>query len=212
LTAASPLIACPDCDLLHREIPLPSGGNASCVRCGAPLYRSARGGLEQALGFTLGAIVLFVVANTQPIAGLDLGTTDAQTTLPQTVAALYDQGEVFVALLIAFTTLLAPAVELFAMAYMLIPLALGVCPRHVGLAFRIVPVARSWAFVDVFMLAVVIALIKLGDLATVFPGPALLPYAAMIVLVTAVGLSFDPRQIWLHAQACRGQATGLEPL
>jgi uncharacterized paraquat-inducible protein A len=48
-----------------------------------------------------------------------------------------------------------------------------------------------------------VALIKLEDIATVFPGAALVPYAGMIVLVTAVGLAFDPREIWLHAQACR---------
>jgi uncharacterized paraquat-inducible protein A len=53
------------------------------------------------------------------------------------------------------------------------------------------------------MLAVVIALIKLEDTATVFPGAALAPYAGLIVLVTVVGLAFDPREIWLHAASCR---------
>jgi paraquat-inducible protein A len=89
------------------------------------------------------------------------------------------------------------------MAYMLVPLSLGACPRHLELAFRVMPVARAWALVDVFMLGVVVALIKLEDVATVFPGAALAPYAGLIVLVTAVGLAFDPREIWLHAQACR---------
>jgi paraquat-inducible protein A len=202
----APLIACPDCDLLQREIPLPRGRAASCVRCGTHLYRSAQAGLSHAVAFTLAAMVLFVVANSLPIAGLDLGTQDSETTLPGAILAMYEQGHVVVAAIVAFTTLVAPALELFAMAYMLVPLSLGACPRHVALAFRIVPVARTWALVDVFMLAVVIALIKLGDLATVFPGPALAPYAGLIVLVTAVGLAFDPREIWLHAQACRAGA------
>jgi paraquat-inducible protein A len=200
---ADPLIACPDCDLLQREISLPRGRAASCVRCGTHLYRSAKAGLSHAVAFTLAAMVLFVVANSLPIAGLDLGATDSETSLPGAVLAMYDRGEVVVALIVAFTTLIAPGVELFAMAYMLVPLSLGTCPRHLGLAFRLVPIFRTWALVDVFMLAVVIALIKLEDTATVFPGAALAPYAGLIVLVTAVGIAFDPREIWLHARACR---------
>jgi paraquat-inducible protein A len=200
---SEPLIACPDCDLLQREITLPRGRVASCVRCGIPLYHSAKAGLSHATAFTLAAMVLFVVANSLPIAGLDLGNQDSETTLPGVVLALYEQGQVAVAALLAFTTLVAPGVELFAMAYMLVPLSLGACPRHLELAFRVMPVARAWALVDVFMLGVVVALIKLEDVATVFPGAALAPYAGLIVLVTAVGLAFDPREIWLHAQACR---------
>jgi paraquat-inducible protein A len=200
---AVPLIACPECDLLQREIPLPRGSTASCVRCGLPLYRSAEAGLDHALAFTIGAIVLFVIANSLPIAGLDLGTHDSEASLPGAIEAIYEEGQLAVAGLVAFTTLVAPALELFAMAYMLVPLRLGACPRHLPLAFRVVPVLRTWALVDVFMLAVAVALIKLGDIATVYPGAALLPYAGLIVLVTAVGISFDPREIWLHVEACR---------
>jgi paraquat-inducible protein A len=199
---AEPLIACPECDVLQREVSLRKG-TASCVRCGTPLYHSAKAGLSHAVAFTLAAMVLFVIANSLPIAGLDLGMHDSETTLPGAILAMYEHGQVAVAALVAFTTLVAPAAEIFAMAYMLVPLSLGTRPRHLAFAFRLVPIARAWALVDVFMLAVVVALIKLEDIATVFPGAALAPYAGMIVLVTAVGLAFDPREIWLHAQACR---------
>jgi paraquat-inducible protein A len=200
---ADPLIACPDCDLLQREIPLPRGGMASCLRCGAVLYHSARGGLEHAVALTVCGMILYVIANVLPIATLDLGTRDAQTTLAGTVVAMMDQGQLAVAALVAFTTLVAPAVELFAMSYLVVPLWLGSCPPHLAIAFRIAPFGRAWALVDVFMLAVAVALIKLSDLATVVPGPALLAYAGLIVTLTAVGLAFDPREIWLHAEACR---------
>jgi paraquat-inducible protein A len=204
LNKADPLIACPDCDLLQREIPLSRGVTASCLRCGTPLYRSASAGLQYAVAFTIGAMVLFVAANSLPIAGVDLGTREAETTLPGAIAAMYDQGHLAVAALVALTTLVAPALELFAMAYMLIPLWLGTCPPHLSLAFRMVPSARSWALVDVFMLSVVVALIKLDDVAPVIPGEALWPYAGLIVLVTAVGMAFDPREIWMYAHVCRG--------
>ena len=207
----APLIACPDCDLLQREVALPPGDTASCARCGTPLYRSARGGLQHALAFTLAGMCLFLAANSLPIAGVDLGVYEVDVSLHEAIAAIYARGETAVAALVAFTTVVAPAVELFAMAYMLLPLSLGACPAHLSIAFRIVPVAGAWALVDVFMLAVGIALIKLDDVAPVSGGLALWPYAALILLVTAVGVSFDPREIWLHAHRCRIAAAGAKP-
>lgn len=200
---AEPLIACPDCDLLQREIPVPPGGRAVCGRCGLTLYGTARGGLDILVALSVTALVLFLIANSLPIAELDLGATYTETTLIGSIAAVEAQGMWGVAAMILWTAVLAPGLELFAMCYMVVPLWLGRCPRFLSLAFRIVPMARTWALVDVFMLAVAVSLVKLGDLASVIPGPALWAFGGLIVTITAVGILFDPREIWLHAEAVR---------
>src|SRR3954467_13560679 len=88
-----PLIACPECDTLQREIPLPRGGRAECCHCGETLYRSARAGLSHSVALGLAAMVLFLIANALPIAALDLGPTGySQTTLFGTVKAVQEQG------------------------------------------------------------------------------------------------------------------------
>jgi paraquat-inducible protein A len=198
-----PLIACPECDTLQREIPLPRGGHADCVNCGEALYHSARGGLAHTVALTVTAAVLFCIANSLPIASLDLGAAGVrETTLFGTVRAVWEQGRWPVALMILWMGMVAPALEITAMLYMVVPLWMGNCPRLLPLAFRIVPLARTWSLMDVFMLAVAVALIKLGDLATIIPGPALFAFGFLIVCLTMVGLLFDPREIWLHAQAC----------
>ena len=197
-----PLIACPECDMLQREIALPRGGRAECCRCGETLYRSARGGLSHTVALSLAALVLFLVANALPIAELDLGPVGyTQTTLLGTVEAVRSQARPFVALMILWTGIVAPALEIGAMVYMTLPLWLGYCPHGLSWAFRIAPTARVWSLMDVFMLAVAVALVKLGDLAHVVPGPALFAFAGLIVLLTAIGVLFDPREIWLHAEA-----------
>jgi paraquat-inducible protein A len=199
-----PLIACPECDMLQREIALPRGGRAECCRCGETLYRSARAGLSHIVALSVAAFILFFIANTLPIAALDLGPAGyTETNLLGTVEAVRDQDRPFVALMILWTGIVAPALEIGAMVYMVLPLWLGYCPDGLSLAFRIAPMARVWSLMDVFMLAVAVALIKLGDLARVVPGPALIAFAALIVLLTAIGVLFDPREIWLHAEANR---------
>jgi len=200
---AYPLIACPDCDLLQREIPVPRGGRAVCARCGLTLYGCAEGGLDRLVALSITALVLFLAANSMPIAALDLGATYSETTLLGAVAAVEGQGMLGLAAMILWTAVIAPGLEILALCYMLVPLWLGRCPRFLSLAFRIVPMARTWALVDVFMLAVAVSLVKLGDLASVIPGPALWAFGGLIVTITAVGILFDPREIWLHAEAAR---------
>ena len=72
-----------------------------------------------------------------------------------------------------------------------------------SLAFRLAPLTREWGLVDVFMLGVVVSLIKLGNLATVVPGIALWSFGVLILLLTAIGASFDARDFWLLADANR---------
>ena len=198
-----PLIACPECDLLQAETPLPRGRTAYCGRCGLALYRGTTSSIDRTLALTLAAIVLFAIANSLPIASLDVRGQHTQTTLYGAVEALYDQGMASVAVLVCLTTIVAPAFELVAMLYMLLPLRFGDVPPHLSLAFRWAPIAHEWGLVDVFMLGVVVSLIKLGNLATIVLGIALWSFAGLILLLTAIGASFNPREVWLRADANR---------
>lgn len=80
-----PLLACHECDLLQRETPLAPGGSAHCARCGSVLYRNQPDGLDRTLAYTLGAAVLFAVANAFPIVGLEASGLRTSTTLFGTV-------------------------------------------------------------------------------------------------------------------------------
>lgn len=194
--ATSP-IACPDCDLLLSEVPLQPRQTASCTRCGAALYRMTRHGLDRSLAFAIAACVLLVLANTLPIASLDVRGQHTETTLWGAVVALHEQDMFVVSALVFVTTILAPVIELSTILYMLVPLRLGHLPRHLSLAFRLAPLAREWGLVDVFMLGVVVSLIKLNNLALVIPGVALWSFGGLILLLTAVGAAFNPRELWV---------------
>jgi paraquat-inducible protein A len=193
------LIACPTCDLLQHEIEVPPGRYASCRRCGFTLYRRTIGSIDRSLALSLAAVVLLAIANSLPIASLEVRGLHTQTTLLGTVQALWTQDREAVAILVFVTTILAPVVELSAMLYMLLPLRLGHLPQQLALAFRVAPMAREWGLIDVFMLGVVVSLIKLGNLAEVVLGPALWSFAALIVLLTLIGGIFNPRELWAEA-------------
>lgn len=202
------LIACPDCDLLQQEAPLAPKANACCRRCGVVLYVEAGENIDRTLALALAAIAMFVIANSLTIASLDVQGQHRETTLIGAIEALYDQERVGVAALVFGTAILAPALELCALLYMVLPLRLGRIPHFLPQAFRLVAAARGWGLVDVFMLGVLVSLVKLGDLATVLPGLGIWSFGALVLLLSAIGTIFDPREIWIRAEAIAARAGG----
>jgi paraquat-inducible protein A len=200
---AHALVVCPDCDLLQRETSLRPRGVARCGRCGAELYRDHPQSLEHALPYTLGAIVLYVLAISFPILGLRVKGEFIQATLPAAIQRLYEQDMVLVAALVFVTMIAAPLVELAALAYLLVPLRYGRVPRSLGPVFHMLTLAQSWSMVEVFMLGVMVALVKLSHLASVVPGIALWSFGGLMLLLAAANAAFDPRAVWDRAGALR---------
>ncbi|SNS52900.1 paraquat-inducible protein A [Noviherbaspirillum humi] len=198
------MIACRHCDLLQAEVPLQRDSDAHCVRCGALLYRGAGKRLEWMLALTLGSAVLLVVSNLFPIAELQVQGAYNSTTLAGTVVALADQGRPLVAVLVLLTTILIPALELVALLYMLVPLRLGRVTLDLPLAFRLLLMLHPWSMMEVFLLAILVTLVKLADIATIVPGISLWSFAALIVLFTGISATFSVRDFWTWV-AERGQ-------
>jgi paraquat-inducible protein A len=200
---AKALIVCEDCDLLQRETPLRPRGSARCVRCGAQLYRNHLDESDQALPYTLGAIVLFVISNSFPIIGLQLKGDVVQTTLFGGIRRLYEQGMEPVAALVFVTMIVAPLAQLAGLAYLLLPLKFRRVPPWMGPVFRLLTLAQAWSMVEVFFLGVLVALVKLSHLASVVPGIALWSFAGLMLLLAAANAAFDPRAFWARAGAQR---------
>ena len=182
---------------------LPPGGVARCRRCRGVLYRSKPGGLDRTLAFSLGAAVLFVLANAFPIVGLEAAGHHSSTTLFGAVRTLYDQEMESVAGLVFVTTMLMPALGIGAFLYMLLPLKLGRVPHGLPAVFRVMHAVRPWGMVEVFMLGTLVALTKLAGLASVVPGVALWSFGVLMILVAAAAASFDTHEFWARVEEVR---------
>jgi len=197
----SSLIACRECDLLQREIVLPPGGTACCSRCGAVLHRSKPDSLDRTLAFTVGAAVLFILANAFPVVGLEAQGNRTSTTLFGTVRTLYDDEMLSVAALVFVTTILMPVLDIGAMLYMLLPLKLGWVPKGLPASFRLVQTVRPWGMVEVFMLGTLVSLAKLSHIAHVKPGIALWSFGVLMFMVAAAAASFDADDLWARVES-----------
>jgi len=203
------LIACHECDLLQRETALASGGTARCRRCGATLYRRPPASVDRALALTLAAMVLFAVANTFPIVGLSVNGTLVETTLFGAVRVLYDDGVWPLAGLVFATTLLMPLLDMAAVAYVLLPLKTGHIPRRPDIVLRVLRHVTPWGMIEVLILGMLVALVKLAAIATVVPGIAMWAFGGVMLLLAAAASTFDPHDIWTRIDRARSvQITG----
>ena len=197
------LIACHECDLLQQTAPLAKNMIARCRQCLAILDRPLDDNLDRPLAYVLAAAVLFIIANLFPIVGLELQGQTTAATLFGTSQSLYQQDMGLLAALVFFTTILVPALQLSAMAYVLILLRIGRRPRFLPIALRVLQAVRPWGMVEVFILGVLVSLVKLGSVADVVPGIALWSFGALLLMIAAAVASFDARVIWLRQEALR---------
>ncbi|MCW5892608.1 MAG: paraquat-inducible protein A [bacterium] len=190
------LVACPDCDLLLRLPVLEDGASARCPRCDYELWRRRAGSRARCLPLALAAAVLYVLANAVPMLGLEAVGHRASTTVVGGALELWADGRELVAVLVLFTAVVAPALQIGLMLAILVGSRRAPAPRWVGTLLRHHPAAVLWSMIEVMMLGVLVALIKIADYATVVPGPALWMLAVLVVLLATMQSLFDPREVW----------------
>ena len=189
------LIVCLECDAVHRRQPPGACEIARCQRCGAELERHVGSRYERLLPLTVASLIMFVIANSFPIVTIELQGLSNRTTLFGAVLTLNQDGMSPVAMLVLATTILFPLAQLLILLYLLLP-SVQAAPRpgFKGL-LRLMHAVRPWGMVEVFLLGVLVALVKLSHIADVVPGVALWAFAALTILLTAV-FSFSPHYLW----------------
>lgn len=192
------LMACPECDLLVRAADAPGASRYSvlCPRCGAHLYRHSRNGLENTLALACAALVLLVVANTFPVVGLNIQGQRIDTTVIGAAIQLWRNDMPAVSVLVLATTTLTPLLEMAAVIWLTLPLLTGRRPPAFARVFRALRAAHPWAMVEVFLLGILVALVKLAHLADVLPGPAMFCFGALMLLLTSISASIEPHDLW----------------
>ena len=221
-TLRDDLIACEECDALHRRSAVdgageesddlvPSGRHYECRRCGATLGLARHATFDLPLSMAMAGLVMLLVAHTNNILAIEIQGQTRATTLWEAAWTLYDEGAWFMAGVVLFTTLLNPLVEMAAVCYVLLPLRTGQRAPGYELVLRAMQAVRPWVMVEVFMLGVLVAFVKLNGLASVIPGPGLWAFGAVMMLAAAMASAFDHEHVWASTARLRAQARAAHP-
>jgi paraquat-inducible protein A len=190
------LVACDDCDLVHQIGVHAQGTSGRCSRCGALLFHAKRNSIERSLALTIAGIVLYVVANSFPFLSFEMQGRITETTLVSGIQELWGDNMFSVSGLVFLTAVLAPGVQLALLAYVLVPLRFDRMPWNVHLALRLLARLRPWSMLEVFLIGILVALVKLGDMAEIVPGLAIWSLAVLIVVLAWITVALDERAVW----------------
>lgn len=185
--------------MLQRVPPVGDGGRADCGRCGAELFRERDRSLDVTLAFIVAAAIAFLLANYYPLMELDAKGIRTSAHLFDTAWALQERGMSSIAMLVFVTVMAAPAAYLTAMLYLLVPLRLGMHPRHLHNAFRVARLVQPWAMIEVFLLGSMVSMVKLTQVAKVHPDTGIYCIGAYVLLAAAAASAFESHELWERA-------------
>jgi paraquat-inducible protein A len=193
-------IACPACDLLQHLPDLPPGGKARCPRCGWTAATRTADPIDRPLALTLTALIVLIIANTAPLMGLSAVGRHASTTIVGGAYEMWLQGQEVTAVVVAFCAVIAPAGYLLFMLTVLLAVRRPPAPHWVGEMLRWADSMRPWSMNEVMLLGILVALIKIAELANVDPVTGMYALGALVLLFPAIMVTFDPGEIWQRVE------------
>jgi paraquat-inducible protein A len=188
---------CRACDLAI-ELAAPQKGEVLvCPRCRGLVARHHVHAFELSLHFALAALVPFAIILTYPFLTLTVGGFRETRTIVDTSSALFEQQFPLLGVLVFLLVLAIPLARLLAYIYVLFPLSRErPPPPYSWLVFRLAEDAAPWAMLDVFLVGVLVAVVKLLDLASVSAGVAVVALVALMLLAAASSATLDREAVW----------------
>ncbi len=169
-----------------------------CPRCGAGMHLRKADSLQRTLALLITASILYIPANVYPIMITDvLGKTEESTILGG-VVLLIDLGSVPVAAVIFIASVMVPMGKFLALYYLVwsVNAERPASGRQRTALYQLTELIGKWSMVDVFVVAILVALVHLGGLMVIRPGIAALSFAGVVMVTMLAAHSFDPRLIW----------------
>ena len=173
-----------------------------CVHCASPLHHRHPHSLQITLALLAAAVIFYLPANLYPMMVTEaLGATTTSTIL-QGVVLLWDLGSYPVALVILIASVFIPMIKMLSISLLCLAAwrAQRGKPLHYTKLYRFTEFIGRWSMVDVFVVAILVALVQMGSLMSIYPGTASLSFAVVVILTMLSAMSFDVRLIWDQTQ------------
>ena len=180
---------------MYEIKPLHAGESAYCLRCRALLGRGSRMSLEQWLALTVAAAVLFVLANIFPVISISMKGLSNEVTLWQSVEALAQGRITLIALVAGLSIIFAPLLQIVLLLWVLLHAQHGVVAPGFKACMRALEHLRPWSMLEVCMLGILVAIIKLSGMLDVHPGVGLWAMAMLMVLILLIA-NRNIRRLW----------------
>ncbi len=189
------ILVCDECHQLNRIDSLPE---QSCRRCAARLHARRPRSIARSWALLCAAAILYIPANLLPIMTVNLFGQGSPATIMGGVIELIRAGMLPIASVVFIASILVPSFKLVGIALLLLSVQRhqALSPRQRIVMFRFIEWIGRWSMLDIFVIAILVALVSFGNLASIEAGAGALAFATVVVLTMLAALTFDPRLIW----------------
>ncbi|MCM2265789.1 MAG: paraquat-inducible protein A [Desulfuromonadales bacterium] len=192
------LLSCHDCHLLATAPTSAAHDHLVCPRCGAPLHERKPNSLARTWALVVAATILYIPANVLPMTITStLGTVQVDTIMSGVIYFIHS-GSWAIASVIFIASIFVPLAKLLILVTLLLTVQFRSHwhPKDRTALYRLTEVVGRWSMLDVYVVTILVALVKLGAVATIEAGPAAVYFATVVVITMIAAESFDPRLIW----------------
>lgn len=160
--------------------------------------KTASTSIQRTWALLITAALLYIPANVLPIMHTELFGRDEPSTIIGGAITLWESGDYPVALIILIASVLIPVAKILILAW----LNLTVQQQHERRPrirtrfYRFTEGVGRWSMIDVFVVAILVALVQLGNTMSIYPGPAALAFCGVVFVTMIAAMTFDNRLIW----------------
>jgi paraquat-inducible protein A len=190
------VVACQTCGLVQEVNNVPKGYVVKCTRCHFQIFHRKIHSRSRTLALSIAAGILYFPSNIYPIVSADYQGHTIETTIFQGITSLWGQGQYFIGGLVFFTSLLTPALKIAGLIFLTLTLDMTSFKRARTWVYKLIRIIDPWNMLEVFLLAICVSMVELGELATIHPGRGVFSFAAVVALTLLATLCFDPRLLW----------------
>jgi len=169
-----------------------------CPRCGSHLHLRKPDSIARTLALVCAAAIMYVPANMLPIMSIrELGVT-TESTIVEGLVQFWQARSYPIAIVIFTASILIPLLKICALLW-LCAASRGLVPHSakvLGRVYWITELLGRWSMVDIFVVAILVTMVQLGNYMVVTPGPGALAFAGVVILTMFAATSFDPKLLW----------------
>ena len=196
--AQAGLVGCHTCGLVSRWSEPPRGSVLRCRRCASVLHLRKPDSLRRTAALLAAGIILYIPANALPVMKVIYAGRGEPDTILSGVEVLFNTGQPAVAILVLFASITVPLIKIGGLSLMVLAAQRRSLWRRRDrtVFYRLVEFIGRWSMLDIFMISILIALVKLKALSTIEAGQGAVWFASVVVITMFAAASFDPRLMW----------------
>jgi paraquat-inducible protein A len=162
------------------------------------MHMRAPNSLSRTWAMLITAAILYIPANVLPIMTVTYFGAGKPDTIMSGIILLLQHGSYPIAAVIFIASILVPLLKMIALLILLLSVQLqwALDDRQRTRMYRAVELVGRWSMLDMFVIALLVALVNFGSLAEIVSGPGATAFGSVVVLTMLAATTFDARLIW----------------